>query len=219
MDLNELTKEQKQLFALGGGALLVSALLIFAGIRTGFAPARAAQRDLEGLTGQMDLAKRSLLERKKTREEGEEIAATLEGLLQNLPPEKNYYSWATEIIYSIARKVGLDVDAIDEEKRPSKKTKKSRKGHSKKAKIYLNSYTLKIAAHGNYEEVKQFLAEVERNHPMVRVIRVDIQAGDAPEVHDVKISMQWPFHLASVRKAWEGVANQEGSEESAESKR
>ena len=236
MDLNELTKEQKQLFILGGASLLLSALLIFAGIHSGFIPAQAAKTELEGLVGQIDLAERSLGEREKTKKEGLKMAAILEGLLQNLPPEKNYYSWATEIIYSTARKVGLDVDAIDEEKQAperakkperSKRDKRDKRGkrgkqskqvESDKEKIFLSSYTLKITAHGSYEEVKQFLVEVERHHPMVRVVRVDIQASEDPEVHDVQISMQWPFGYASVTKAWENMAKKRDSTESMGSK-
>ena len=208
MDLNELTKEQKQLIILGGASLLLFVLLVFAGIHAGFVPAQEAKTELEGLVGQIDLAKNSLGERERTRKEGLEMAAKLERLLQNLPPERNYYSWATEIIYSTARKVGLDVDAIDEEKNASKKSARGKRGHSKKGKISLSSYTLKITAHGSYEEVKKFLADLERHHPMVRVVRVDIQAGENPDIHDVQISMQWPFAYASVKKAWEDMVDQ-----------
>jgi hypothetical protein len=45
-------------------------------------------------------------------------------ILGSLPPERNYYSWATEIIYDVARLVHLDVDAIDEQSNAAVRSKK-----------------------------------------------------------------------------------------------
>ena len=202
-----LTKEQKQYLAVGGGVSVVFVLLVFFGIKAGFASARGAEQELEDLTGRIELAKHSLQERAKMAEERGKMAVELEGLLQNLPPRRNYYSWASEIIYQVARYAKLDVDAIDELERAH--VPSSKKGRSKKKKpsgIQMEYYSLKITAHGTYEDLKKFMLRMEEKHPMVHVTGLNIQPGADPEVHDVQIVLQWPFNFESVKRACESLS-------------
>jgi hypothetical protein len=210
-----LTKEQKQYLLLGGGVLVILFLVFFFGFKATFASARIASQKVDDLSGRIELAKHSLEERAKMAEERGMIAVKLEELLQNLPPKRNYYSWASEIIYDTARHTALEVDAIDELKRPHLQSR-SKKGSSKKKKankIQIEFYALKITAHGTYEDLKRFLFRVEEKHPLVHVMQLTISPGADVETHDIQIQIQWPFNLDPVKRAWDALSLENKSEE------
>jgi hypothetical protein len=212
-----LTKEQKQYLFLGVGVFAILFLLLFFGFKSTFSSAHSGTQEVEDLSGRIELAKHSLQERAKMAEERGKIVVKLGELLQNLPPRRNYYSWASEIIYDTARHTGLEVDAIDELEKP-RSPSRSKKGASKKKKealsIQMEFYSLKITAHGTYEDLKAFLLRMEEMHPLVHVMQLLISPGLDEETHDIQIQIQWPFNLSSVKSAWEVLSSGEADGES-----
>lgn len=62
-----------------------------------------------------------------------------------------------------------------------------------------------MTAHGGYEALKQFLGLIEKDHPLARVIGVDISTGTDPEIHDMQLVIQWPFNLSAVTETWANI--------------
>jgi hypothetical protein len=202
MNVTDLTKQQKQYIVLGGIVAAALVVLIVFGVKVSLSSAGEAQDELTELTLKIEAADRALSNRESTKTEFEETSATLSKLLQNIPPQRNYYSWATEIIYAKARVAGLDIDAIDEQTgiglvEPEEKDESNT--------IQMESYALRITAHGGYRHIKVFLEQIEKDHPLARVTGIDVSSGREPEVHDVQLFIQWPFNLSSLTDAWDAI--------------
>lgn len=200
MDFKNMTKEQKQYIALG--AILMVALIAITtiGIKLSLSSITAARLELDDLTQKIESADRALAKQSRVRKEFAATMASLKEHLQNIPPDRNYYSWATETIHAKARMAGLEVDVVDEMERSSSAPKSTSAQNMK-----LESYSLLVTAHGSYETLKQFLALIEREHPLVRVTGIDISTGKDPEIHDMKLGIQWPFNLSTLTEVWKNI--------------
>ena len=205
MNITDLIKEKKQYVILGGVVAVVLVLLIVFGVRISLSSLGVAKGELEDLTGKIEGADRSLAKRYQSKEEFVETSAELRGHLQYFPPKRNYYSWATEIIYSTARLANLEIDAIDEQA-GSKKTNTEGKDAGG---INMESYSLRITSRGGYINIKAFLEQIEEHQPLARVTGVDICTGANADIHDVQLFIQWPFNLNAITEAWEAIAEQQ----------
>lgn len=203
MSLKGLTKEQKQYLVLAviGGAILV-VVAVF-GIKLSLSSISEAKQELADLTTKIDSADRTLSRRKQTSGDFVRSMKILKQHLKNAPPERNYYSWATEVIYSRARKTGLEIDTIDEINVPQSKPGK------KKSSLQFESYSLRIMAHGGYNNTKMFIKQIKQGYPLVRVAGIDISKGSTPDTHDIQLFIQWPFNLGAIAKNWDSVESQE----------
>ncbi len=199
MSLDELTKEQKQYLVFGGVAMLLLALLIWWASAI-LSSIQAAKEELDDLSMKLESAKRAMADRSKASSDILNTVAILSGHFENAPPERNYYSWASEVVYSKAREVELEVDSIDEVGGGNKKASLDDDDS-----IRMGSYALRIAAHGGYDNIRTFIQQLKRQHPLVRFTGLEISAGSAPDVHDVHIWMQWPSNLASLAAKWESL--------------
>ena len=203
MSLKDLSKEQKQYVALGLLAGAVLMILTVLGVRFSLATVSTAKEELDDLTSKISHANQALSRSRQTSEEYVETVAMLKEYLTNAPPERNYYSWATEIIYSTARFAGLEIDSIDEITLPQRK----RSGSEDGATISFDSYALRIMAHGGYENTKYFMNLLKQDYPLVRFSGVEISAGQNRDAHDVQLFMQWPFNFGEISKNWDAVAS------------
>ena len=202
MSLLDLSKEQKQHLILGVIVAIALVILIVFGIKVSLSSISKARVELQDLTGKIKAAEKSL---SKTQRDDAAFRETIEELtahLANLPPDRNYYSWATEIIYAKARGVHFEIDAVDEISTATAYASK------KKGKVELESYSLRITAHGGYDNVKRFLQQIARDHPLVRVTGIEISKGSKPDVHDVQLFIEWPFNLGYITEAWKDIAVQ-----------
>jgi len=201
MSFKELDEEQKKRLLISvviGVAIIVAT---FFGIKFSLSSIAKANLELDDLAGKIESADRSLSRQDQVRKGLAETIGTLETYLSDAPPEKNYYSWASEVIYAKARQAEVDIDSIDEQTQKGATTLKG-KGT---AALKLEAYSLRITTHSSYENLKLFLSLIEENHPMARVVTVEISSGKDPEIHDIKVVMQWPFNLSSVADAWDDV--------------
>lgn len=194
MDLNTLSKEQQQYLVLG---IIVAVALVGGigyGVKFGFSAISAAKVELQDLVDKNAKAKNTLSKTDKIASDYTNAKAELEKIVARVPPLKNYFSWAAEIVYTQARVAGVEVDAIDE--LTDVAAVAERKQDDTKA-LELDAYSLRITAHGNYQQIIEFLALLEKSTPLVRLTGVDIGSGGNPEKHDVQVFLQWPFGLGS----------------------
>ncbi len=200
MNLKDLSKEKKQYFVLGAiGVVTILAAAVFM-IKFSLSSIGVARVELQDFTDKIERADRSLAKNKRAEEAFIESISTLKGYVENTPPDQNYYSWATEVIYGKARAARLEVHAIHETGRS-----KPNQGSKEKDAIVVESYSLRIIAHGGYGNVRQFLDELIQEHPLVRVTGLEISTGSEPEVHDVQLFVQWPFKLGHRIENWRDI--------------
>ena len=202
MSLSDMNKTQQQYLLLGVLSLVIVGGLIWFGIRFSLASVTTAREELSALSEKIEHADLVLGKGKNTTADFEHTTELLKEQLDRIPPGKNYYSWATEEIYSTARHYGLEIDSIDEFKQVES-VKRGKK--EKKEGLYFESYSLRISAHGSYENTRQFLKGLEKEHPLVRVSGLDLSAAGNPEQHDVQVFVQWPFKMNELVKLWDAV--------------
>ena len=196
MNLSKLSKEQKQYIALGAIGVIAIGYGLFAGVGFAVNKISDAKSELEDLNMKIDRADLELSKQSETIDDFEHTITVLESHLSNLPPEVNYYSWATEIVYSKGRNAGLEVESVDEVgmSTPS--------AEDLEDPVYFETYSLRITARGTYESVKLFLKEIEDNHPLVRFSGLEIAKSTDPEKHNVQLFVQWPFKLNRIAQLW-----------------
>ncbi len=199
MSLAGLSKEQQKVAGLVALAVVVVVVLVVFGIRSSLSSIATDRVELEELTDNITLAEESLSRKGAFTKELGASTATLEEILLQLPPERNYYSWASERIYSIARAAGLDIAAIDET------NMHAREDAGAGQNVQMEIYSLRITALGGYENTKQFLRGIERQHPLARFTGIEIGTGPKDDVHEVQIFIQWPFHMGSLARLWDEI--------------
>ena len=200
MNLKDLSKEQKQYLILGVvGAVVVLGAIVF-GVKFSLSSIGVARVELQDLTDKIERADRSLSKNQRNETALFETISKLKAYLEKIPPDQNYYSWATEVIYGTARTAHLEIDAINESGMGN--PRRNAKG---KSAVSVESYSLRIIAHGRYENIKRFLLEMSRKHPMVRITGLEISTGSLPEIHDVQLLIQWPYKLDRILESWENI--------------
>ncbi|MDF7801282.1 hypothetical protein P4C99_17520 [Pontiellaceae bacterium B1224] len=197
MNLSELTKEKKQYLILGivGGVAILAAIGF--GVNFSFSSLAASKAELAELTEKINRAERTLSGTGKTMDGLEEAVSRLKGYLDFIPPEQNYYSWATELVYSKGRKAGLEIESVDEIRVS---------GGNKSIPddpVYFETYSLRITARGGYAQTKAFLKDIETNLPLVRFSGLEVSKSNDLALHDIQIIIQWPFKLNRITKLWE----------------
>ena len=200
MNLSWLTKDQKQYMVLG--AIVAVALIVLAvfGIRFSLSSISKARLELIELTGKIDQAEKSVERSEQSNPDFLSSIEKLQDCLNEIPPERNYYSWATEIIYRESRLVGFEIDAVDEIVVPAPPEEKREKSG-----VEMESYALRITAHGGYENIKQFLNRFAVNYPLVRVTGIEISKSADPETHDIQLFIEWPYNLGYITGSWESA--------------
>jgi len=192
MDFSNLSKQEKDRLLL----IVMATVLFVVGIGYTLNFALSMSADVEKKDEQL-AEKINSVDRKLRREivvtkQIQKIDAELKSYVKEVPLQKEYYVWATELIYDLAEKTNLDVSGI-------KKIGGTKAASKSKKKIALEiSTNLKIVVKGDYQSVCNFLKRMEKEYPFVRIVAIEIKKGSKPDVHDVNIEIQWPFNLASL---------------------
>ena len=208
MSLSDLKKEQKQYLILGVVVAVVIAVLIVFGVKVSLSSISEARLELGDLAGKIGAAEKSLSKTQRNEAEFRSTIAELAAHLGNIPPDRNYYSWATETIYAEARKADFEIDAIDEIGIAAQSD-----DSMEEDKVRLESYSLRITARGGYENIKRLLKRIASSHPLVRVTGVEISTGSEPDVHNVQLFIGWPFNLGYITETWKSIAAEQASPE------
>ena len=204
MILKNLSKEQKQYAVLGLLAIAILVILMALGIRFSMGTISVAKEELDGLTANIESAEQALSKSQQTSAEYVKTVGMLKEYLTNAPPERNCYSWATEVIYSKSRLANLEIDSIDELSIAQLRKPSPKDGNST---ISFESYSVRITAHGGYENTKYFIKLFEQDYPLVRFSGLEISVGKTPDAHDIQLYMQWPYNFGEVTNKWNMVAS------------
>ena len=202
MSFSNLSKEHKQYLFLGTIVAAALTILIVFGVKVSLSSITAAKLELQELSSKIESADRSVARNERTQDEFRETITMLKAYLETIPPDRNYYSWATEVIYDEARAVLFEIDAIDEIVMPEPAIV-----NAVQDRVEMESYSLRITAHGGYENVKQFLSSIAENHPLVRVTGIEISSGERPEIHDVQLFIEWPFNMGYITETWGSISD------------
>jgi hypothetical protein len=187
MNLKAITKIPKQYLVLGAVGIVSVLLLTTLLIKLSMMSVDEAQAELMDLTSKIERADRSLSGSEKTIQLYTDSVRALKEYVSDIPPARNQYSWATEIIYSVARRTFVEIDAIDEVRRSGGALSKGAN------EIKLESYKLRIIAHCGYRNLKTFVRRMNEGHPMVRITGLEIGKGSKADRHDIQMFVEWPF--------------------------
>ena len=99
MKSSHLTKEQKQYAVLGALVVLTLVLIIGFGIKVSLSSIATAKLELLDISSKVEGAEHALDRQDQGRTALAASTEVLKEHLQDSPPARNYYSWATEIIY------------------------------------------------------------------------------------------------------------------------
>ena len=203
MSFSNLSKQHKQYLLFGAIVATALAILIVFGIKVSLSSITKAKVALEELSSKIEAADRTVSRNELNQDEFRVTITKLKSYIKTIPPDRNYYSWATEVIYDEARAVHFEIDAIDEVVMPAPAGVNVDQGR-----VEMETYSLRITAHGGYERVKQFLTRVAENHPLVRVTGVEVSSGAEPEIHDVQLFIEWPFNMGNISGSWESISDE-----------
>jgi hypothetical protein len=204
MSFSNLSKQHKQYLLLGTIVAAALAILIVFGVKVSLSSITEAKQALQELTSKIEAADRSVTRTELNQDEFRETISKLKACLHTIPPDRNYYSWATEVIYDEARSVFFEIDAIDEVVLPG-----TAGVNAEQDRVEMETYSLRITAHGGYEHVKRFLNRIAENHPLVRVTGVEISSGSQAEVHDVQLFIEWPFNMGNISDSWGSISEKQ----------
>ena len=199
MNLSNLSKEQKQYVVLGVLAVAIVGILIVFGVKVSLSSISNTKDELDSYTRKIEQAERMLSRRSNNDAESRRTMLMLKDYLESAPPDRNYYSWVTEVVYSEAREAGLEIDTVTEIANMQQVADKEAEG------VRLESYGLRIKGSGSYEEVKRFIGNMKRDYVLARFVGVDLSVGETPERHDVQLWIQWPFNLGAIVENWESI--------------
>ncbi len=199
MNLADLTKEQKQYVGFGLG-IVVLVVLVAIGGRFGLSALSVVKLELAELTEKIERADKALALQNQNHKDFTQTTLLLRTQLENLPPQKNYYSWATEIVYSKGRDSGVEIQSVDEVLTRGKVKKAAGKGS-----LSFEAYSFRIVARGGYEPIKQFISNIEEEHPLIRFTGLEISVSADPQVHEVRMFIQWPASFGDFEKRWEEI--------------
>jgi len=196
MDFSNLSKQERDRLLL----IVMGTILFIVGIgytlNFGLSMSADVEKKDKQLTKKINQADRKLRRKPLITKQIKSTSTKLKSYIKEVPLQKEYYVWATELIYDLAEKTDLKdpkIERIGGTKAPVKSKKKGKKKLSLEI-----STNLKIIATGDYQSVCNFLTRLEKEHPFVRIVAIEITKGSKPDSHDVNIEIQWPFNLASL---------------------
>ncbi len=198
MNLKNLSQKQKQYLILSAVGVVAILGIIVIGMKVSLSSIGKSRIELEDLTDKIERSDRSLSNSRRNEAAFFKTISELKMYLKQTPPDQNYYSWATETVYSIGRKTRLEIEAANEIVR-------AKQDPNSKDQVLMESYSLRIIAHGGYENVKLFLQGIRKKHPLSRITGVEVSRGVAPESHTIEIVIQWPFSFSHFVEGWDNV--------------
>ena len=202
MNLNDLTKEQKQYIVLG--VLAISILLVLGGvaIKNSLASITAAKTELEQLSLNLENAKNTLMRQKRMNQEYEPSKQQILKYLTKELPKRNRYIEADNIICSIAKENQL---------RATTKPTPLQQENASPSTSAMECYALRIDAQGSYDSVRSFVQAIHSEFPLARISKIDISAGRSETEHKVLIQIQWLCSIDSITKDWNDLDSAENT--------
>jgi hypothetical protein len=193
-------------------ALVVQFVVIPAGSELGYQREEARLRN-----GRIRQAENELKSEAKDRAKNQEMARTLQVLLDTLPPDTNPNLWVTERVYQIARHTGFSMDSLQEVATalpswlqvPKGKIEAdvetdgvgpeggapqpaAPKAAPKTPRFRFGPYRAQATGTSDYETLKQFFEELEKAFPLMAVQNLTVTVGTGPDRQAVGFTIEWP---------------------------
>ncbi len=193
----QMTKEQKQLWIMGG---LLGAIVIFLIFQFGLSPFFASKarmtEEYEKLKAQLDQATQSIKSEAQLGETLSDKTRMLErAYRESIPAIENPLSWATKKIYGHARSVGVDIEAVSEVEGDAQQW--MAKDQAKRA---FKPYAVRISTECTYAELVRLLRELEKNNPNMFVTDIEVNSHEPGYTkHTVSLIVEWPSWKSTER--------------------
>jgi len=186
----ELTKEQKQMAVLIGvvGVTAVSALFQFV-LKPAFENAEEARVAHGKLYADIAKADSELKQEPRVARETLELRQELDRAgREYIPPYGNAMAWATEELYTLARRVGVNIESLSGGAAWGGAPAAGQKG----GRTFV-SFSAQIALQCSYADLLRFLQALEQDNPLASVTGVSIEGREQnPEKQRVTLSVEWP---------------------------
>ncbi|MFH0908876.1 MAG: GspMb/PilO family protein [bacterium] len=193
----QMTKEQKQLWLMGG---VLGAIVIFLIFQFGLSPFLASKarmtEEYETLKAQLDQATQAIKSEAQLGETLDDKTRMLEQAYRDyIPAIENPLSWATKKIYGDGRSIGVDIESVSEV--VSDVAQWAGKDQARRA---FKPYAVRIATECSYAELIRLLRELEKNNPRMFVTDIDVQAREVDRLrHSVSLVVEWPCWKSTER--------------------
>lgn len=200
---------------LGGVGVAVFGAMAWFTLRPLLTQKSAAAHELAALEEKIQAA--DLLMKQETRLREDLAQATQElrtAFRDHLPTAAGALSWSTARVYQYARLAGLEIEAIKDVKLPPPPWEK-KKGFAApssggdaegvppppggtaaaepRSTRQFVPYAVEITLQGGYTPLTRFVAAMEEGNPYLNVVALSITVqGNAPERHQVRMSVEWP---------------------------
>lgn len=198
-DFKTMDEEQKKKFILvailGVGALYALAnFLVTPFLEEG----KRTAVELSTLEDKVDRAQLALNREAEIRSNSQKTGEEIKNIsTEFVPPVQNALSWVAGRVYSSARKVGLEIESVNDLGVPS--VPWTRGEETEKAFV---PYTVRIVTQCGYNELASLVCALEKDNPYLCVSAIEISAQSlTPEKHRVQLSVEWPFWIDPVEGA------------------
>lgn len=190
INLKDMTKEQKQRLILGGIVLIAVIFALKQFVITPMMASRTqARADFELLKTKLQQASNAIRNETETLRKLQETKSELTTAQRDFVPSvDNSLAWATKTIYSQARSVGIDIEAVAE-------TDVDVSGFMAKdqAQRAYKPYAVRIMTECGYQQLLELVRTLEEKDPYLCITTIQIQTQPAtPERHQVTLVVEWP---------------------------
>jgi hypothetical protein len=121
-----------------------------------------------------------------------------------IPPSKNTFVWATELMTSYCRQNGVEIEAINEVAVATPSWDKAPEAGKPPPtrRRYFMPYQVKVDFNCSYRQLKNLLAAIEADNRFASVASLSIAANDStPEKHRMSMILEWPTVKKTAKKS------------------
>ena len=193
----QMTKEQKQLWIMGG---VLGAIILFLIFQFGLSPFMASKarmtEEYEKLKAQLDQATQSIKGETQLSETlGDKTRMLEQAYRDYIPAIENPLSWATKRIYGDARSVGIDIESVSEVE-----TEINLWTSKEQARRAFKPYAVRISLECSYAELIRLTRQLEKNNPHMFITDIDVQSRESDYTkHTVSMVVEWPSWKSTER--------------------
>ena len=193
----QMTKEQKQLWIMGG---VLSAIVIFLIFQFGLSPFLAGKarmtEEYETLKAQLDQAMQGIKGEAQLTETLNDKTRMLEqAYRESIPAIENPLSWATKKIYGHARSIGVDIESVSEVDSDAQQW--MGKDQAQRA---FKPYAVRISTECTYAELVRLVRELEKNNAHMFVTDISVNSHEPGFTkHTVSLVVEWPSWKSTER--------------------
>lgn len=200
MNWSALTKKQKQM-AIATAVVAVVQIFLLAHLLGWTRPASerggSAKEELLDLQQKIEDARGFMRRTEMIERELISSIEKLDDLSVYTPTRSDRYAWAYEYVSKCATEAGVDLDSLEEIVFLGDETK----GDGVEG-----PYEIGVSTLCGYNNLIQFLWRLETGNNLLRIKEVTVSVmRDDPQVHQVRVTMQWPASLkinrGSIEKA------------------